>query len=65
MSKEQKNKTKINLTIRNYKNFDKENFILDLLAIDWEQTLELNKKSVNQSFNNFFQSINKLLDTYI
>ena len=50
-----KNKTTINLTKRNYKNFDKENFILDLLAIDWEQTLELNKKSVNHSFNNFFK----------
>ena len=64
MNKKQKKTKNINITKRNFKNFDKENFILDLLAIDWDETLNLNKKNVNHSFDSLFNNINKLLNIY-
>ena len=49
---------------RNWSKFDQENFVLDFLEINWENTLELNKQNVNTSFDNFYNSINNLLDKY-
>ena len=33
-----------NIYKRDHRNFDKENFILDIMAIEWDQVLDLAKK---------------------
>ena len=47
------------------KNFDKENFILDYLDIDWSQSLESHKNDVNHSSVIFLSKMNELLDKYL
>ena len=42
---------------------DTEIFLLDLLSINWDDTIDEN--DANKSFNNFLSEINKLLDTYL
>ena len=54
---------KHNLYKRDTKNFDRENFILDFLSIDWEG--ELNNKGVNEATAKFFQVMNELINRYI
>ena len=49
---------------RNYKNFDQEDFLLDLLDIDWANRLEVYKNDPNRSFDNFYQSIESILDAH-
>ena len=55
---------KHNLYKRDMKNFDRENFILDFLRIDWETELQLNQ-DVNEATAKFFQLMNELIDQYI
>ena len=60
-----KNKTNRVIYKRDFKNFDKENFILDFLDVDWNETLQLNKKDPNHSFTAFQERMNILMDKYI
>ena len=53
-----------NIFKRDTKSFDRENFILDFIHIDWSGCLEADKKDVNNSFSIFFHKINELLDKY-
>ena len=53
---------KHNLYKRDIKNFDRENFILDFLQIDWDKELSNN---VNEAAATFFQLMNVLIDRYI
>ena len=55
---------KNNIFRRNYKNFDQENFLLDLLNIDWTNTLEIQNNDPNRSFDSFYQTIESILDVY-
>ena len=56
---------KHNLNIRKTKNFDRTNFLLDYLAIDWDNILEINKNDVNLSFEIFLNKLYSLLDIYM
>jgi len=56
---------KQNLFRRDTKNFDRQNFILDYLAIDWNETLDLQKNDTNHSLNKFMTKINSLVDHYM
>jgi hypothetical protein len=56
---------KNNLYTRNTKDFDKENFLLDFLEIDWDNTLEANRNDVNYSFTTFMEKMNTLIDKYM
>ena len=56
---------KQNLYKRDSKNFDRENFLLDYLAIDWEESLEVDKNDTNHSLSNFMLKMTNLLDKYI
>ena len=47
---------------RDTKNFDRENFILDFLNIDWEREL---KDDVNEATATFFKKMNDLIEKYI
>ena len=49
----------------NTKNFDHENFILDLLNIDWTDVININQNDANSSFNSFGTTINALIDQYM
>ena len=57
--------TKEEKFIRDTKNFDRENFLLDLLEIDWIDTIQLERQDPNLSFNHFFQTITSLIDKYM
>ena len=56
---------KNNLYTRKTKNFDRVNFLLDYLEINWDDTLETNLNDVNHSFVIFMNKINTLLDKYM
>ena len=56
---------KHNLYKRDSKNFDRENFILDMLSINWDETLRINNNDVNVSFDNFINKINLIIDKYM
>jgi hypothetical protein len=47
------------------KNFDRENFFLDLLSIDWAEILQLEKEDPNHSFKRYYAIINSLIDKYM
>ena len=56
---------KANLFKRETKNFDRENFIIDLLNIDWPSILKLEKEDPGYSFNSYEAKINTLIDKYM
>ena len=56
--------TNSNLYKRNFKNFDRENFLLDILGINWQKELKLTEKDVNLSMETFLHIINSILDRY-
>ena len=56
---------KHNIMKRDRSKFNKEDFILDYLSIDWDETLELDVENVNLSFNRFLSAINDLLDRHM
>ncbi len=60
-----KEKLKQSVYKRDYKNFDKENFILDFLAIDWDEILKIQENDPNLSFEILQNSVNTLIDKYI
>ena len=56
---------KIDRYKRDTKHFDRENFLLDLLEIDWPETIQLEKEDPNYSFQQYFNAINTLIDKYL
>ena len=56
---------KHNLFKRDMSNFNKDDFILDLLEIDWNHTLQINNNDTNFSFNNFYQKVNGIIDNHL
>ena len=50
---------------RDTKHIDKVNFIADVINIDWDAVLEMNKCDPNYSFNNFDKKINDILDVHV
>ena len=56
---------KHNLYKRDYNNVDIENFILDLLEINWVNSISVDKNDPNYPFNLFETKINSLIDTYL
>ena len=50
---------------RNTKNFDRENFILDYLNINWDEILEVDKNDTNFSARIFMTKINNILDKHM
>ena len=54
-----------NLFKRDSTNFKKEDFILDLLDIDWNTTLQTNKNDPDFSFNQFYEKINCIIDNHL
>ena len=56
---------KINLYKRDTKNFDRENFFLDLISIDWSTVLRFENEDPNLSFNEYANTLNTLIDNYM
>ena len=54
-----------NVYKRNLKNFDRENFILEFLDIDWNNELQPERNDTNHSLEKFLDIINRLVDRYI
>ena len=57
--------SKIYLYKRDTKSFDRENFLLDLLDIDWSSVIKLEREDPNYSFNLYENTLNTLIDKYI
>ena len=54
---------KHNIYTRDLKKFDRENFLIDVMAIDWNLTLV--KDDANLSFNQFLTKINQIIDKHM
>ena len=50
---------------RDYSNFDRENFTLNLLDIEWDRVIPKEISNPNESFNLFFNKIDSLVNQYI
>ena len=55
---------KTNIYERDWSKFDRPNFILDYLAVDWTSKLKLNDKNIDYSFNIFLDNTTTLLDKH-
>ena len=57
----------MNTTIykRDYSNFDRENFTLDLLDIEWDRVIPKEISNPSESFNLSFNKIDSLVNQYI
>ena len=51
---------KHNIYTRDLKHFDRENFLLDILATDWDSSIV--EDDANLSFNQFLNKINEIMD---
>ena len=49
---------------RDWSKFNRKEFILDYFAIDWLHLLKLQNDDTNTSFQNFFDSMNRILDKH-
>ena len=56
---------KHNMYTRDLRNFDRVNFTLDYLNIDWNDKLDRYKNDANKAFEFFYWKMNKLLDKYM
>ena len=56
---------KHNIRKRDKSNFNREDFILDYLSINWDAILDLGKNDVNHSMNGFMNEMNVLLDKHM
>ena len=54
-----------NIYKRDYRNIDRENFVLDLFHIEWNQFVPNSTNNPNESFNLFFDKIDSLVNQYI
>ena len=56
---------KHNLYKRNWKQLDRENFILDYFNVDWKVELKPERKDTNYSTAKFMEKMNGLVDKYV
>ena len=54
---------KHNIYTRDLKNFDRENFILDILGTNWNNTII--QDSADLSFNQLLDTLNVIIDKYM
>ena len=54
-----------NIYKKDFKNFDRVSFLLDLLAIDWNEVISIGNYNLDESFNTFFNKIDSLVNDYI
>ena len=55
---------KYNIFERDGSKFNREEFIPDYFVIDWPHVLKLQNNNTNTSFQNFFDSMNRILDKH-
>ena len=55
---------KSNIFERDWSECNCEEFILDYFAIDWPNMLKLQNNDTNTSFQNFFESMSRILDKH-
>ena len=55
---------KCNIFEQNWSKFNREEFILDYFEIDWPHILKLQNNDTNTSFQNFFDSMSKIIDKH-
>ena len=55
---------KSNIFERDWSKFNRKEFILDYFAIDWSHFLKLQNNDTNISFQNFFDSMSRILDEH-
>ena len=56
---------KHNLFKRDRRNFNKDDFVMDILNVNWEEVIEIEEKDVNNSLDNFLKKFNKILDKHL
>ena len=53
-----------NIYKRNFKNIEKDKLLCDFTNVNWDQTLKLDEKNSNISFNIFFETINTIVNKH-
>ena len=56
---------KHNIFTRSSKNFNREEFLLDYLDVDWNTVIDTTQNNVNYSINNFLTNFNSILDVHM
>ena len=55
---------KTNIFERDWSKFNHEEFVLDYFSVDWPHILKLQNNDIDASFQNFFDSMNNILDKH-
>ena len=50
---------------RDMRNMDRENFFMDLLSLDWDRVIDVDRNDPNESFNRFEATLNPIIDKYV
>ena len=50
---------------QDWKNFDRENFILDFFEFDWISAINLEREDPDYSFNLFFENLSDLINKHV
>ena len=50
---------------RDMKNMDRENFFMDLLSLDWDRVIDVDRNDPNESINRFEATLNPIIDKYV
>ena len=56
---------KHNIFTRSFKNFSREDFLLDYLSINWDDVIDTDRNDVNYSMDNFLSNFNNILDVHM
>ena len=57
--------SKYNIKTHDWKNFNSHKFLEEFNITNWDENLQLNKNSVNVSFNNYLDIINTLITEHV
>ena len=57
--------TKYNIISHELEKFNNQSFLEDFEKIDWNLVLQLNKENVNITFENFLNTLNTLINSYV
>ena len=60
-----KQSERFNCFTRDTKNFDRDNFIPDMLDVNWDDLIQVEKDNPNLSFNCFEDKLMKIIDSYM
>ena len=56
---------KQNIKKRDLKNYNKTSLVADVINVNWQETLDIEKGDINHSFDSFDKKVNEILDKHV